>query len=63
MSHVSMSIYKVRFLYTLMGISDALEGEMSMKQMGVIMVLYMAGTAAFGVLVVIVIHGLGWQWL
>lgn len=46
-----------------MGISDALEGEMSMKQMGVIMVLYMAGTAAFGVLVVIVIHGLGWQWL
>ncbi|WP_180271799.1 hypothetical protein [Halorubrum persicum] len=46
-----------------MEVLDALEGEMSMKQMGIIMILYMAGTAAFGVLVVIVIHGLGWQWL
>jgi hypothetical protein len=36
---------------------------MTMKQMGVIMVLYMAGTAVFGVFAVIVIHGLGWQWL
>ncbi|ELZ47016.1 hypothetical protein C464_10184 [Halorubrum coriense DSM 10284] len=58
-----MRIYQDRLLDSLMRISDALEGEMSMKQMGIIMILYMAGTAAFGVLAVIVIHGLGWQWL
>jgi len=46
-----------------MGISDMLEDEMTTKQMGVIMILYMAGLGAFGVLAVIVIHGLGWQWL
>ena len=46
-----------------MGVSDLLEGEMTMKQMGVVMILYMAGTAAFGVVAVIIIHGLGWQWL
>ena len=46
-----------------MGVRDMLEGEMTTKQMGVIMILYMAGLGAFGVLAVIVIHGLGWQWL
>lgn len=34
-----------------------------MKQMGVVMILYMVATAVFGVVAVIVIHGLGWQWL
>ncbi|WP_198664633.1 hypothetical protein [Halorubrum sp. 48-1-W] len=46
-----------------MGISDILEGEMTTKQMGVIMILYMVGLVVFGALAVIVIHGLGWQWL
>lgn len=46
-----------------MGVSDLLEGEMTMKQMGGIMILYMLGTAVFGVLAVVVIHSLGWQWL
>lgn len=46
-----------------MTVSEALEGEMTMKQMGVVMLLYMAGTAALGVLAVVVIHVLGWQWL
>jgi len=46
-----------------MRISDALEGEMTIKQMGVIMILYMAALVVFGALAVIVIHGLGWQWL
>jgi len=59
-----MRIYQVSLLYSLMGILDMLEGEMTTKQMGVIiMILYMVGLAAFGVLAVIVIHGLGWQWL
>ena len=39
------------------------EGEMTTKQMGVIMILYMLALVLFGVLAVIVIHGLGWQWL
>ncbi|WP_180271781.1 hypothetical protein [Halorubrum persicum] len=46
-----------------MRISDALQGEMTMKQMGVIMILYMAALVVFGALAVIVIHRLGWQWL
>jgi hypothetical protein len=46
-----------------MEILDMPDEEMTIRQMGVIIVLYMAGTAAFGVLAVIVIHGLGWQWL
>jgi len=46
-----------------MRISDALEGEMTIKQMGVIMILYLAALVVFGALAVIVIHGLGWQWL
>ena len=58
-----MRIYQVGLLCGLMGILDMLEGEMTIKQMGVIMILYMAGTAAFGVVAVVVIHGLGWQWL
>ncbi|WP_169330834.1 hypothetical protein [Halorubrum lipolyticum] len=46
-----------------MRIASILEGEMTTKQMGLIMVLYMGALGVFGVLAVIVIHGLGWQWL
>lgn len=46
-----------------MGFLDILEDDMTAKQMGVIMILYMVALAVFGVLAVIVIHGLGWQWL
>jgi hypothetical protein len=46
-----------------MSISDMLDGEMTEKQMGIVMIFYMVALAAFGVLAVIVIHGLGWQWL
>ncbi|MFC5279409.1 hypothetical protein ACFPM1_11680 [Halorubrum rubrum] len=46
-----------------MGVSDILEGDMTTKQMGVIMILYMVALAIFGVLAVVVIHVLGWQWL
>jgi hypothetical protein len=60
---MSVGIYQLRLLCSHMGILDMLEGEMTTKQMGVVMVLYMIGLAAFGVLAVIVIHGLGWQWL
>ena len=46
-----------------MGLLDIFNGEMTTKQMGVVMALYMAGLAVFGVVAVVVIHGLGWQWL
>jgi hypothetical protein len=46
-----------------MGALDILEGEMTTKQMGGIMILYMVALTIFGVLAVIVIHGLRWQWL
>jgi hypothetical protein len=36
---------------------------MTTKQMGVVMALYMAALAVFGAVAVVVIHGLGWQWL
>lgn len=39
------------------------EGEMTTKQMGVIMIIYMLALAVFGVVAVIVIHGFRWQWL
>ena len=58
-----MRIYEVGLLCGVMGFSDMLEGEMTMKQMAGVIFLYMAGTAVFGVLAVVVIHGLGWQWL
>lgn len=58
-----MRIYQVRLLRSIMRISEMLEGEMTTKQMGTVMILYMAALAVFGVLAVIVIHGLGWQWL
>lgn len=46
-----------------MSISDIFDGEMTTKQMGVVMALYMVVLVVFGALAVIVIHGLGWQWL
>lgn len=49
--------------YDIMRILNMLEGEMTEKQMGIIMILYMVALAVFGALAVIVIHGLRWQWL
>ena len=46
-----------------MEILNMFKGEMTTKQMGVIMILYMVALAVFGVVAVIVIHGFGWQWL
>jgi hypothetical protein len=46
-----------------MRVLDILDGEMTTKQMGIVMILYMVALTAFGALAVIVIHGLGWQWL
>jgi hypothetical protein len=46
-----------------MGVLDILEDDMTVKQMGAIMILYLVALAIFGVVAVIVIHGLGWQWL
>jgi len=42
---------------------EIFKGEMTTKQMGVVMAVYMLALAVFGVVAVVVIHGLGWQWL
>lgn len=46
-----------------MGILDTPDDEMTTKQMGIVMILYMVALAVFGALAVFVIHGLRWQWL
>ncbi|SNR35658.1 hypothetical protein SAMN06264855_103157 [Halorubrum vacuolatum] len=44
-----------------MGLSDILEGEMTTKQMGLIMIFYMLALTVFGILAVMLIHGYGWR--
>jgi len=46
-----------------MDILKIFEDEMTTKQMGIVISVYMLALLIFGVLAVIVIHGLGWQWL
>ena len=46
-----------------MDIWNFFEGEMTIKQMGIVIVVYMVALVIFGILAVIVIHRLGWQWL
>jgi len=46
-----------------MDILKIFEGEMTTKQMGIVIIIYMVALVVFGILAVIVIHGLGWQWL
>ena len=46
-----------------MGILEIFEGEMTTKQMGIAIIVYMVALVIFGALAVIVIHGLRWQWL
>ena len=46
-----------------MDILEIFEGEMTTKQMGIVMIIYMVALVIFGILAVTVIHSLGWQWL
>jgi hypothetical protein len=45
-----------------MRVLDILEGEMTERQMGVIIGLYMLALAILGGVAVVVIHVLKWQW-
>ena len=58
-----MSIYQVGLSHDTMGMLDIFKGEMSTKQMGIVVAVYMVALVVFGALAVLVIHGLGWQWL
>ena len=44
-----------------MGLTDILEGEMTTKQMGIIMIFYMVVLTIFGIAAVIVIHEFRWR--
>lgn len=43
-------------------VNHVFEDDMSDRQMGVIIVLWMAGLVIFGALAVALIHVVGWQW-